>query len=240
MLKKFIRFYLAKIGILLLIRQSYIWKLKNKKKTIKDNNEVYNLFFFINELLLKNNLKIWPTFGTLLGIIRDNKFIDYDFDIDFGMFYDQDARILLKKILTENGFYLSTSFKIVNENEILAEKFFYKDSIISIDIYYFFKKNKQFLFYDLESDSGLSVEEEDDLNMKIYPFENYIKLFQLEKYVFKNNEILVPTNVKNYLRELYGEKFMIPNSKWRQKYRKNRNINRSKEVIFEYRKNKKL
>jgi len=240
MLKKFIRFYLAKIGILLLIRQSYIWKLKNKKKTIKGNEEVYNLFFLINKLLLKNNLKIWPTFGTLLGIIRDNKFIDYDFDIDFGMFYDHDARILLNKILTENGFYLSTSFKILNENEILAEKFFYKDSIISIDIYYFFKKNNQFLFYDLESDSGLSVEEEDDLNMKIYPFENYIKIFQLEKYVFKNNKILVPTNVKNYLSELYGEKFMIPNSKWRQKYRKNRNINKSKEVIFAYRKNKNL
>ena len=44
------------------------------------------------ELVVKNintsNLEIWPTFGSLLGLVRNKKLLDYDNDLDFGCFFD--------------------------------------------------------------------------------------------------------------------------------------------------------
>ena len=61
---------------------------------------------FINVVKIFNKKKIfyWIGHGTLLGIIRDNKLIDWDHDLDFGLWNHQHKKSNFIKLLEEEGF----------------------------------------------------------------------------------------------------------------------------------------
>ena len=56
-----------------------------------------------NSIMDEANVKYWVDFGTLLGIYRDGKFIEHDFDIDLGM-YAKDYNKDIEALLVKNGF----------------------------------------------------------------------------------------------------------------------------------------
>ena len=59
----------------------------------------------VKELFDKNNIKFWPMYGTLLGFVRDNNFIEWDYDIDIGVwYYDYDKIVKLKKEFENAGY----------------------------------------------------------------------------------------------------------------------------------------
>ena len=53
---------------------------------IFDNN---NIFKTAVKILIDNNINYWVCHGTLLGIIRDNKLLSWDSDIDFAVWEDE-------------------------------------------------------------------------------------------------------------------------------------------------------
>ena len=85
----YLRLIFSKIGLLRLIRQSSLWKIKNKKLTRIFESNAVNIFKDISSIFHANQIQVWPEFGTLLGIIRDKGFIKDDLDLDFGVFGDQ-------------------------------------------------------------------------------------------------------------------------------------------------------
>ena len=84
----YLRLIFSKIGLLRLIRQSSLWKIKNKKLTRVFESNAVNIFKDISAIFNANQIQVWPEFGTLLGIIRDKGFIKDDLDVDFGVFGD--------------------------------------------------------------------------------------------------------------------------------------------------------
>ena len=53
------------------------------------------------ELLIENNIKLIPSYGTLLGLIRDQEIIKHEYDIDLFLF--EEDWLKLKKIMKENN-----------------------------------------------------------------------------------------------------------------------------------------
>ena len=48
------------------------------------------------QILRENNIDFWLCHGTLLGIVRENRLLPWDSDIDFGIWKDEHSK---KKIL---------------------------------------------------------------------------------------------------------------------------------------------
>ena len=62
---------------------------------------------FTEDLLSRHGIQHWLEFGTLLGAVRDETFIPWDDDGDFGMLADDCDRILaLKREIKAAGYYL--------------------------------------------------------------------------------------------------------------------------------------
>ena len=52
----------------------------------------------------ENHINYWLCHGALLGIIRENRLLSWDNDIDFGVWADEVDKAIVIKIFTQNGF----------------------------------------------------------------------------------------------------------------------------------------
>lgn len=86
-------------------------------------------------LLEKNDLQYWLAAGTILGIHRDNKLIEWDTDLDIEMKGDVDP-LKLAKLLESNGYLIArtASFRgrlmqiAVKKNDVLIDFHFFWDN----------------------------------------------------------------------------------------------------------------
>lgn len=73
------------------------------------NSERHRILYDMFDVFQRYTQEIttWPTYGTLLGFIREGKIICYDYDLDFGIFgNDWDKlKVILDKIAIENPEY---------------------------------------------------------------------------------------------------------------------------------------
>ena len=54
------------------------------------------------QILNNNNINFWLCHGTLLGIIRENRLLPWDHDIDFGIWSDEHSKEEILKIFSNN------------------------------------------------------------------------------------------------------------------------------------------
>ena len=226
-----LRNFLAQIGFLRFIRQSWLWRLKNRQLYTVFPNDAMAAFWEVDRICKGNQIKIWPTLGTLLGIEREDGPLKHDLDLDFGVFFDIEAQERIRKEFLANDFKLIATCKLKSNGRLIEEKYNFLN--IDVDIFYFIKEGEQCFFYDTETDSGLSIEEELEQDSDILPYKNVVTTFDLESRIFKDQEILFPTNIKNHLKELYGATYLIPDKQWRQNKRKNRYLIENDSVLLE-------
>ena len=67
---------------------------KNKEGYEYTPDELFSSLSYISNILQKNNIKYWLCYGTLLGAIRENDIISYDYDFDLGCLITDYDRIL--------------------------------------------------------------------------------------------------------------------------------------------------
>jgi len=82
------------------------------------------------EILDRENIKYWICHGTLLGIIRENRLLPWDNDIDIGVFSSEISKINIKKLLVKNGFL---EIRIACEPQCLH--FAGSEKLIDINLY---------------------------------------------------------------------------------------------------------
>ena len=170
---------------------------------LKENFE--EILYIIYSSPLKD-YDIWLDFGTLLGFYRENDFISHDLDMDFGIIIpDFDVFLKDEKYLLENGFSrtkefyydeklveLSYSYKGLNVDFIVYQQ---KDQAISSDTIFF-----------MINALGAPTRYE------AYHYE--LPFSHLQVANFKNVDVKIPANTRDYISHLYGEDFETPNTNY--------------------------
>ena len=219
-LRDLLRNLLARAEVLTVLRQSALWRFKNRKLYVEFQKNATNVFWLVDSVFKENEIKAWPEFGTLLGIIRDDGPIKHDLDLDFAVVSSRAIQAKIRKAMRSSGFKLVTESILKGSDTIIEEK--YLISGVEVDIFYFVESGDQFIAYDLETTSGKSIEEELPDLTHIHPYRNPLSKFNLMTRLYQTKEINIPENLEQHLIELYGRDYQIPNPRWKNSMREKR------------------
>ena len=152
------------------------WSNPIDKKIAKENLTI------IHDVFTQNNIFFWLSEGTALGFFRNNDIIDWDDDVDLGIFYEDKITFVDVAVpqLEKYGFVVTQGF---NNFYSLERKG------VDVDI-------------DITGDDIMSVALMDD-GYKLMPH-----LQEFNKYVINNREFNLPKI--DYIVRLYGDDWYIP------------------------------
>jgi len=171
--------------------------------------EIFTHLKYIHTILEKNSISHWLMYGTLLGSIRNRDIIPYDYDFDFGIFYDDVEKIL--SIKQENPSYeikktsgtlysLSSKFKKSLTKWRVSLKVNYKDNPVG-DLYiYHLSKDGYYRRYDPKE------------KILFWPKSIFPKIF-LDKFEYsfiRDLKLPVPFKSVCLLEYFYGPMWVIP------------------------------
>jgi len=91
-------------------------------------------FITVINLLNENNIPYWLCQGTLLGIIRDNKLIEWDHDIDIAVWSGVVEKKYITDLLSKANFKTKEAFMV--KNDVI---YFIKDGGRIVDINFYQK-----------------------------------------------------------------------------------------------------
>jgi phosphorylcholine metabolism protein LicD len=175
-------------------------KTYNFKKKIVKQLELTKVLRKTKEVLDKLNIPFFLSSGTCLGYLRENKFIDHDYDIDIGIFKKDYTDLIIKEMIN-NGFDFYR--QLGNLETGLELSFRLKDCDIGkkakIDIFVHYPHNNKIRWHTYMAP---------EFKKKItYQVTN----FDLKKVKFMGINVHVPYPTVKYIREHYGNNWYIPN-----------------------------
>lgn len=166
------------------------------------NLERLEILYKLLDILLKYSkefdITIWPVYGTLLGIVRDNELICYDEDVDMGI-DSRDYRKMvraLKKISEENNEFTY----VVLDIPFICKyaRLFHRETGIHCDISIYYKNKAKYV-----RDIPLSEESNDqEVDMYLFPF--------TISHEGKDYNLHIPHNSNDLLTMWYGKDYMKP------------------------------
>ena len=194
--------------------------LKKLKHIIGKKIKNFELRKYGNYLLKKINLVMnkycinsqwFVDFGTLLGTIREEKFLKTDDDIDIGIVWIDNLNLIINNIISE-----FTNYKIKYcawngfLNNVTTYKFKFKHIFIEIHIYY--EHNENLETYIHITNGQIKIDETTTKNI-IYKL-SYPKVSKI--IIKKINKIFVPVpqNYDSFLSLKYGDNWMIKDKNW--------------------------
>ena len=156
---------------------------KNKKTQSKqhlkfDKNSAFLALDDISRVFKINHLSMFLVSGTLLGCIRDNSFVDGEYDIDIGFFIDEIKIEKLYELIMSTG-----KFKLGHKTDYMIQVVHHSN--IMIDIFAHFNQGN-LVFH------GSSTHHWYNTN------------FSLKEVIFNNRSFLIPDDFETYLEENYG------------------------------------
>lgn len=176
-------------------------KHKRKKQLgmIQFENKGVEILFYTQKIFKLSGVKFFIANGTLLGIIRDNKLITRDMDIDVIVYLEENSKIEdFRKVLIENKYEILHSFSV--EDIGITQDTFVIDDVM-VDVSYVRKVENKYYPYVLYNT-------EDEKNKVIvFPFTSG----ETKEYKYNGIEINVPDNPELFLEESYGKDWRIPN-----------------------------
>ena len=174
-----------------------------RSRLLKENFEEILNIVYSSEL---KKYDIWLDFGTLLGYYRERDFINHDLDMDFGIIIPNYADFLVvEKELLDKGFQRTKEFYF--DKNLVELSYNYKGLNVDFILY---KKDSN----KISSDTIFYMTNAlgNPTRYEVYHYE--LPFNGVEECNFKNTIVKIPGNVEEYLSNLYGEDFRIPNTNY--------------------------
>lgn len=174
-----------------------------RSRLLKENFEEILNIVYSSEL---KKYDIWLDFGTLLGYYRERDFINHDLDMDFGIIIPNYADFLVvEKELLDKGFQRTKEFYF--DKNLVELSYNYKGLNVDFILY---KKDSN----KISSDTIFYMTNAlgNPTRYEVYHYE--LPFFNLQECNFKNIVVKIPSNVEEYLSNLYGEDFRVPNTNY--------------------------
>jgi len=157
----------------------------------------------MKKILDVNNQQFFLADGTLLGAYRDQKFIDYDGDIDLGIFYKKLNKNIKDLILKSNKFYLIHELGIVEDGYELS--FRHKETGVPLDIFIFYEESTGIFPFN-----NISYWNSSYFGVCSTKKEGYCKWKKnindsLKKYKFNDDIYYIPYDTEQYLTDSYND-----------------------------------
>lgn len=199
------------------ITRNILNRLKKKKnnklfkKRIKVINREGKLIVQEIENCLKNSgLIYFATCGTLLGLIRENKLLKNDYDMDYAILIrDQNDWKTLSEVLEKIGYEEIREFSLEDR---ITEKTYRSKNGIEIDFFGHFIENDVLCFYSYDKLSDVEYPSEDAWTA--YVLKNG-KYKGIKKIMTDIGEVTVPFNAEEYLTYNYNDDWMTPDPNFR-------------------------
>lgn len=199
-----------------LLRNKRSKEENTKRDALKDDGRA--LIIDIENALKEMNIIFFADYGTLLGIIRDHKFISWDNDLDYGLLIDDSFDWkYFEQELSKSGFRKVREFEFKGH----VKEQTYSKGILTVD--FFGHQNLQ------DKSMGLGFFRKENY---IYQSRNefhvrkveYVKIVDTKTVEFLGTTVHVPQNAEEYLESMYTKSWKIPDPKWSDDNNPNRNI----------------
>jgi phosphorylcholine metabolism protein LicD len=166
----------------------------------------------LDKALKEINIFYWLEYGTLLGVVRDNKFIKHDSDIDIGLFLS-DYSSLIDKTMIAHGFIKIRSFYIDDGKYGIEETYSYLG--VDIDFFYFSNNsNGKFYSHAFKNIDGKTWAETIDQLGGMIAVEFIFPYYGFKKIDFLGKSFNIPKYPNEHLKTHYGNDFMNPKPQW--------------------------
>jgi len=148
------------------------------------------------------HITVWPVYGTLLGFVRENRIICYDYDLDFGIYEDRwnDMKIALEKLVKENPEY---GYMRYDFHFMKYAQLYHKKTMLGCDVSVYQVKNGKVIRNLLMNDFKYNTED-------VFPL---ARMIIKHHYTDEYFEFAMPANPDAILRTCYGENYMISDHK---------------------------
>lgn len=208
---------LKKVPLLKRINQNSYQRYLDKRRE-KVQQFGYEIIACFSEIRKQLSMDLWIDWGTLLGLYRDGKIIEYDYDLDMACWrLEKNDYLRLRSALEEKGFHLVRQF--IWDTDILTETYQYKEVLVDIEYYIKEGDKAQTICFDFDDRTKLTQtlqrQEIQGMNLYLYEFEG-IELIEKE---FNNG---IPCQVPKYMEkriiEEYGVNWNTPdkNHDWKE------------------------
>jgi len=151
----------------------------------------------VNDLSRQHSVDVYPTFGTLLGLIRDGRLMKHDFDMDFAILPSATNLSVFFAELQKEGFYFEWMETV---DDCLTEvRFRYKELTIDFFLHSFTADRNKMMMIQTDSETRRYE----------YPRVDFL----IDHSVLGLN-LRIPNNYEEYLTSMYGAWNIVIKSGW--------------------------
>ncbi len=179
---------------------------KCRKELVKDGEKYIGLV----ENTLKNSGALYYVYaGTLLGLTREGKFINWDFDIDYAIVITPEFTwSKLERLMNESGFKKTREF--VFEGSVKEQS--YAVGKLNIDFFGQFYEGFHMIQYSFEYLSNCKYVDENERSVYLVTLPKVVETKQIQ---LGNVLVSVPINSEDVLSAIYNEDWRVPNPNWK-------------------------
>ena len=171
-----------------------------------------------NKVFDEMQIKVFLTFGTLLGAYRDHGFISYDPDIDLGIVASEVPVDLHEKML-KAGFRLYRQIVLAGTGQVCEETYIYNK--LHLDIFYYFREGND--YYSICARKHETKDWKEANATDGFPcVRGYVPISDFEKRDFLGIQVYMPIKTHEWLCDIYSDSYMTPIKNWKAKDYKTR------------------